>query len=397
MPTTPNDPLYPQQWHFSLIGDIETIWDDYNGSGVNVGVYDSGVDYNHVDLNDNYDSSLQIVDGLGNAVDPFPISGSAHGTAVAGLIGAEANNGTGGVGVASGVTLTGVNIFESTLYGFVNNFDTTEFMDSISQAANNFDITSHSWGSTPGWSTGQNLTTAQDGTRNSFAAQLNAEYELLSENGRGGLGTLVAQAAGNDNLNANGSGVNSSRFTITVAATEQDGTAASYTNYGSGILVTAPAAAVTTDITGAPGYNSGSDPIDATGDYTSTFNGTSAATPVVSGVISLMLEANAGLGWRDVHNILANSATQTGSSFGSVGAGTEDGSWFSTTAGNWNGGGHTFHVDYGYGMVNAFNAVRMAEVWTTMTGGAFTSANEQSVSVDSGRILRSKRSWSRSI
>ncbi len=41
----------------------------------------------------------------------------------------------------------------------------------------------------------------------------------------------------------------------------------------------------------------------------------------------------------------------------------------------------TFSLSYGYGMVDAFAAVRMAEVWTTLYGAAQTSANEQSVSV----------------
>ena len=34
--TTPTDPLYEYQWHFDLIGDIETVWDDYTGEGVTV-------------------------------------------------------------------------------------------------------------------------------------------------------------------------------------------------------------------------------------------------------------------------------------------------------------------------------------------------------------------------
>ncbi|EBA02110.1 hypothetical protein RB2150_00355 [Rhodobacterales bacterium HTCC2150] len=43
MPTTPTDPLYVNQWHFPLLGDIETIWDEFTGAGVKVAVYDDGV------------------------------------------------------------------------------------------------------------------------------------------------------------------------------------------------------------------------------------------------------------------------------------------------------------------------------------------------------------------
>ncbi len=365
--TTPTDPLYVSQWHFGLIGDIETIWNEYTGAGIHVGVYDEGVDYNHEDLAANYDASRHVVDNLGNPVDPFPITGTnGHGTACAGIIG-SANNSVGGVGVSYGVSLTGVNIsFDNdSIYGAINAPDPSSFYDVVGQAAGLFDISSNSWGSTPVFGLGQGLT---DG---GFSDLLEDQYAMISSTGRGGLGTIITQAAGNDNMDANGSGNNASRFTITVAATESTGIAAYYSNFGASILVTAPAAAVTTDITGAGGYD--------LGNYTSGFNGTSAATPVVSGVIALMLQANAGLGWRDVQNILANSATLTGSAFDAVTANvTEEGLWQVNHSGTWNGGGNHIHTNYGYGMVNAYNAVRMAEVWNLFAPAA-TSANENHI------------------
>ncbi len=350
--TTPTDPLYASQWHFDLIGRIETIWDEFDGSGVTVGVYDDGLDYNHTDLAGNYDASLHVVDDLGVAVDPFPVGDDAHGTAAGGLIGAIDNNGTGGVGVAHGVTLTGVNIFDSGTYGYVNGaFD--PFMHVVNQAAANFDISSNSWGSTPNFGSSQNLANLTN-----FAGLLagaGGEYDLLSQNGRGGLGTVIVQAAGNDTLDAGGSGVNASRFTLTVAATRDDGDVADYSNFGASILVAAPAGAVTTDVTGAPGYE--------TGDYTTTFGGTSAATPVTAGVVALMLQANPNLGWRDVQNILAISAVETGSGYGELASGFEVEEWRFNSAENWNGGGMAVSASYGFGMIDAFGAVRMAEIW----------------------------------
>ena len=47
-------------------------------------------------------------------------------------------------------------------------------------------------------------------------------------------------------------------------------------------------------------------------------------------------------------------------------------------AANWNGGGMHYSQDYGYGMVDAYNAVRMAEAWS-LFAPAQTSANEESV------------------
>lgn len=361
---TPTDPLYASQWHFPLIGDIETIWDDYDGTGVKVGVYDDGVDYLHEDIAANYDASLHVQDEFGNELDPFPVLDfDGHGTACAGLIAGDAN-GLGGVGVASGASLTGVNIFSDQVYGFVNG-DQEEFFFVVRQATD-FDISSNSWGATPLFFSGL--------TDGGFADLLEDEYAFLSEVGRNGFGTIITQAAGNDNMDGNGDGTNASRFTITVAATFDDGSTADYSNYGTCILVAAPAGAVTTDLTGTDGY----DPTD----YTTEFGGTSAATPITSGVIALMLEANSELGWRDVQNILAASATLTGSDFDSATPGAEeDGVWQANSADNWNGGGMHVHTNYGYGMVNVFNAVRMAEVWSLFYD-AQLSSNE--IHVDSG-------------
>lgn len=359
------------------MGYIEAIWDEFSGVGVSVGVYDDGIDYNHVDLNDNYDSSLHVLDGGGTAVDPFPVGNNAHGTASAGLIGAESDNGTGGTGVASGVTLTGVNIFNSGIYGYINAADSSGFLDVAGQAAANFDISSNSWGSTPNFGSNQNISVSS-----SFAGELDAVHSTLSSTGRGGLGTIVTQAAGNDDLDANGSGTNASRFTITVAAADEFGDIQGYSNHGSSILVTAPSGSVTTDISGSAGYTSSG--------YRATFGGTSASTPVTSGVIALMLEANdrfntnvfgedGDLGWRDVQNILAISASEAGSGYGNAATGFEVSDWGYNSATNWNGGAMAISGSYGYGIVDAYAATRMAEIWS-LFDEAQTSANEATVS-----------------
>ena len=372
---TPTDPLFAQQWHFPMLGNIGKIWDDYTGRGVSVVIYDDGVQQDHADLAANYDASMHFTyDGI--TFVPSPNSGAdSHGTACIGLIAAVADNGRGGTGVAHGATITGVDYLNDLQFEYDwANQQTSDLYDAAVRWAANFDIMSNSWGTTPDFSRQLNLNIAG----NSSAVDA-AHFEWVSTHGRGGLGTIVVKAAGNETMNANGDGTNTSRHTITVAATNQNGFAAGYSNFGSAILVTAPAAAVTTDLSGTQGY--------AAGDYTTDFGGTSAATPIVSGVAALMLEANDGLGWRDVQSILALSASHTGSALGNAPSGTEVGRWLTMGGEQWNGGGAIFHMSYGFGMVDAYAAVRMAEVWDRLNGAAHTSANEAHVISQRSTVL----------
>lgn len=363
MPTTPNDPLYDSQWHFDFLRYIEAIWELYTGEGVSVAVYDDGIDYLHPDLAANYDASMHFEYG-GVTYDPYPIDivNDNHGTAVAGIIGMVGNNGIGGIGIAPNVTLTGVNFLED-----IQLLPDFNLRVAAMEHAGNFDIMNNSWGSTPLFLTSQSLLNPIGGSY-----VLDGIYADIAATGRDGLGTIIVQASGNDAMNAQGDGVNVSRYAISVAATDSSGFATWYTNYGSNILITAPAASVTTDNA------------DNGDGYMSNFGGTSAATPVVSGVIALMLEVNPNLGWRDVQQILALSALVTG---GEPGADDpyaiyEMGTWDFNGATNWNGGGMAFHHSYGFGMIDVAGAVLMAQAWSVIMGDAQTSANETTVSVE---------------
>ena len=361
----PTDPLYTSQWHLAMIGrlgfaggnnttGLERVWASYTGTNVRVGIWDTGVQATQWDLSANFFSSLLVtVNGQVNSGQPLTAT-DIHGTAVAGLIAAD-NNGVGGVGVAFDSSITGVTIFGGP--DDINlNWD--RYLLTL-DALQNFDVTNHSYGAVP------NFYTAADVQKFHNAAVF----------GRGGLGTITVKSAGNYDANGNGDGLDASQHSVTVAAIEADGYIASYSTYGAHILVSAPAGSVTTDVTGlGVGYDG-----LLNGDYTNVFGGTSAAAPIVTGVVALILDANPLLGWRDVHAILSLSAIGTGSIYGGP-ANTEHFGWRWNKASNWNGGGLHYSEDYGYGMVNAYNAVRMAEVWSLFFPQAQTSANELSLS-----------------
>lgn len=244
---TPADPLYAQQWQFSLMGDIEKIWDEHDGSGVTVVVYDEGVQYTHPDLSTNFDTTFFTYNGV--VYDPMPIDDqSGHGRSCAGLIGATWNNGIGGCGVAPGVTLSAVNYLDDIQY------QPQDVYDAAMLWAENFDIMSNSWGWNGSYSRQQNLSSATSQASHDIAL-----WETVVADGRDGLGTIIVKAAGNETNDANGDGWNVSRYTLTISATDNLGNATYYTNYGSTILIAGPASAVTTDLTGDAGYNTGSD------------------------------------------------------------------------------------------------------------------------------------------
>ncbi|PXA88572.1 hypothetical protein DMC47_29925 [Nostoc sp. 3335mG] len=386
------------QWHLRYLGDIAKVWNDYTGKGVSVGVYDEGIESAHWDLAANIDKSKQLIDDYGNVLSGEPVyynpsdrTDGAHGTSCAGIIGA-ARNGKGGMGIAYEASLTGVNIFDY--------FSQAADTDWAISKGGQFDVISNSWGYPPIFPATSGFSRGNDEI--GWGRTMNV-LEDLAQNGRDGLGTIFVKAAGNEGADNATDGMNTTRHTVAVAAyREVDGVASYYSNSGPYLLVSAPSndylilggtGMVNTDLLGLRGYNQVVDP-GTPADYTNDFGGTSAATPVVSGVVTLMLDANENLGWRDVREILAASAKmpvafETGPvAFTLANDGRElslsmNESQFKLggAAANWNGGTMHYSNDYGYGAVDAYAATRMAEVWS-LFGAAKTSANEKQVTVE---------------
>eukprot|EP01027_Heterolobosea_sp_BB2_P013294 GEZU01019179.1.p1 GENE.GEZU01019179.1~~GEZU01019179.1.p1 ORF type:complete len:301 (+),score=68.71 GEZU01019179.1:225-1127(+) len=113
---TPTDPEFPNQWHLSSnnpFGDINVVpvWEQQvTGDGIIVAVLDNGVNFGNQDLSQSHVPQYSF-DYIGNDNDPSPPDREAiHGTAVAGVLGARADNAFCGVGVAYNVRMAGVRI-----------------------------------------------------------------------------------------------------------------------------------------------------------------------------------------------------------------------------------------------------------------------------------------------
>lgn len=332
-----NDNFEKKQWYLdgsnlsSLSIDVYSVWNDYNGAGVKIGVLDSQIDFRHQDLASAYSSDLDYNFALGTgdvAIDPNNLP-YYHGTAVAGIISAQGGNGVGTVGIASGATLVGLGIDYSTS-GVINQI-LAGFEASI-----NLDVVNNSW------TFSQNL--ADDFRKN---PEYGAALEHAVSQGRGGLGTNIVFAAGNVGYSGSSNYHNfqNSPYTIAVGAVDPDGNPSSFTSVGSNVLISA----------------AGRDVFTTTlSDRYTSVSGTSFAAPAVSGVIALMLQANPNLGYRDVQEILAYSAQREGLTDKAL---IGDG-WRTNGATNFNGGGLHYSDAFGYGFLNAHDAVRLAETWT---------------------------------
>jgi subtilisin family serine protease len=309
----PNDPGFTNLWGMQNTAQFGgTLGLDMKGpqawcittgsSNIIVVIIDVGVQTNHPDINQipgtNLTSDVSFGGGPVNACDN-------HGTAVAGCVSATINNNLGTVGIAPGCRSASARTFIS---------NTPCDGGWMSQSI--WTVNALAWAQSIG------ARVSNNSNHYGFQSSLIAAEYLFTR----GMGMVHFAAAGNDATNsivypASLPGVNA------VAALQEGGGLASFSNHGTGLAFSAPGQDIyTTDRTGTDGYGSG--------DYVFG-NGTSFASPYAAGVAALVLSINPSLSATNVEQIMQQSCVDLG------------------PAG--------YDTTYGWGLVNAYNAVVLAQ------------------------------------
>ncbi len=347
----PNDPYlsssgswgqpYADLWGLFKI-NAPAAWGSTTGKGVVVAVVDSGIDFSHPDIAANIWTNPKEIAGNGlddddnGYVDDTqgwnfiagnnnPTDDFGHGTHVAGTVAAVGNNGIGVIGVAWQAQVMPLKALDST-----GNGPDSALAPAIVYAANEgADVLSLSWGSA-----------AKSET---IAEAIDYAYNM---------GAVIVAAAGNSETDARNFYPAALWDVITVAATDPSDNLAGFSNFGSKIDVAAPgvdilslqAAGTSMGTPVSPGYT--------------RLQGTSMATPHVSGLAALLLAEHPEYSNEDVRQAIRTTAQ-------GVAEGAID-------------------LNFGYGRVDAANAVALAGVLEAKISAPFDGATVQSQVMISG-------------
>ena len=264
-----NDPYYSMQWNLSNIG-VESAWDmELRGEGIRVAVVDSGINALHEEFADvNITEGESFIKGVNDVND-----NNGHGTFIAGVIAAAANNGKGIAGMTDKVTIIPLKCFTST-----NEASLIDIINAIYRAVDYHDA---------------DIINLSLGTANNLNSFRDAIAYADSRN------VLVVSAVGNEH--------NTTLFypaaydtVIGVSSIDQNGNHSDFSQVNSSVFVTAPGEAIASlGVASSKSYSEGS--------------GTSYSVPHVTALAAMAFDYNPKLTTAQIRDIFAASAVDLGS------------------------------------------------------------------------------------
>ena len=284
---TGEDPLVKNSWHLSHINVFEA-WKKTKGDPqVTVAIIDSGLKYNHPEFTNRiHYKHLEKLDGLDQDNNGFiddligwnfneeirlPFDDNGHGTFVASILAAESDNGLGGSGICPKCSILPLRFLDADGFG-----DDVDAIRAINYAVNEKVSVI-------------NLSFAGEGYDRTLHTALKSA--LIED-------IVVVAACGNDGMNIDKEDIYPAKFQLpnllSVAATKKDDDTTARSNYGLAYVHI-----------GAPGVNIWGLWEDEKW-YRS--DGTSFATPIISGVAALLRSAYPRLSATEVVEIIKATA-----------------------------------------------------------------------------------------
>lgn len=279
---TPNDPLFPQQWHFPAI-HLPQAWEIETGASnpVTLAVIDTGILRGHPDFYGKLWPGYDFIshpdragDGAGRDSNPEDPGGRGgyHGSHVAGIAAAATNQGVGVAGASWGARLLPVRVL-----GVQGEGTDADIFDGILWAAG---LSVAGVPNNPNPAQVINLSLGGSGN----CALLPAWQQVIDQ--ASARGSIIVAAAGNSNTDASQYIPASCNSVVVVGATDARGHRATYSNHGPRIDVMAPGG----DMRAGPaGGVLSTVATDNPRQYTwGWMAGTSMAAPHVAGLVALM-------------------------------------------------------------------------------------------------------------
>ena len=263
---TGGDPLLDQQWGLTAIG-APTVWSVTRGAGITVAVIDSGSGP-HPDLDANLDAGRTMFGSI-DSVGVLDIDNAGHGSHVAGIIAAVANNAIGGSGVAPQSRILPIRVLDAQGSG-----DSKDVSKAVRYAVD---------------SGTKVINLSLGGATESTSLTAAIQYAVDRN-------VLVVAAAGNGAADSPPKWPAASDLALAVTAVDRNNSVTSFDQRGDYIDLAAPGASILST---------------ASNDY-KIQSGTSMAAAFVTGAAALLFAAQPSITAAQVRDVLQRTATDIG-------------------------------------------------------------------------------------